>query len=117
MRNKRTEGLSQFSSEKAVIVVHGATYPAETAFELQLAGKSSTDHIAERGYDAYLLNVRECACLWHSTPSGTSAWRSSTTTPPNVSRICSSRFLRQVACSAALKKFRQHALRHSCRWP
>jgi pimeloyl-ACP methyl ester carboxylesterase len=38
--------------------VHGATYPAETAFDLQLNGQSWMDYIAEKGYDVYLLDVR-----------------------------------------------------------
>jgi pimeloyl-ACP methyl ester carboxylesterase len=58
VRNKRLESMSQFSSDKTVVFVHGATYPAETAFDLQLAGKSWMDHIAERGYDVYLLDIR-----------------------------------------------------------
>jgi pimeloyl-ACP methyl ester carboxylesterase len=58
VRNKRPEGMSQFSAEKTVVFVHGATYPAETAFDLQLAGQSWMDFIASRGFDVYLLDVR-----------------------------------------------------------
>ena len=58
VRNKRPAGMTQFSPAKTVIYVHGATYPAETAFDLQLDGKSWMDYIAERGYDVYLLDVR-----------------------------------------------------------
>jgi pimeloyl-ACP methyl ester carboxylesterase len=38
--------------------VHGATYPAETAFDLQLNGFSWMDYIARHGYDVYLVDVR-----------------------------------------------------------
>src|SRR6202008_1637576 len=38
--------------------VHGATYPASTAFDLQLGGMSWMDYIAARGYDVYLLDLR-----------------------------------------------------------
>jgi pimeloyl-ACP methyl ester carboxylesterase len=58
VRNKRPEGMTQFSPDKTVVYVHGATYPSETAFDLQLAGRSWMDHIAERGFDVYLLDLR-----------------------------------------------------------
>ena len=38
--------------------VHGATYPAETAFDLPIEGVSMMDLIAARGYDVYLVDVR-----------------------------------------------------------
>ena len=58
VRNKRQAGMTQFSAAKTVIFVHGATYPAETAFDLRLDGLSWMDYIAQRGYDVYLLDVR-----------------------------------------------------------
>jgi len=58
VRNKRPEGLTQFSPEKTVVFVHGATYPAHTAFDLQLAGQSWMDYIAAHGFDVYLLDLR-----------------------------------------------------------
>src|SRR5215204_4960998 len=45
VRNKRPEGMTQFSPEKTVVYVHGATYPSETAFDLPLAGQSWMDYI------------------------------------------------------------------------
>ena len=58
VRNKRPEGMTQFSPEKTVVYVHGATYPSETAFDLPLAGQSWMDYIASRGYAVYLLDLR-----------------------------------------------------------
>ena len=58
VRNKYPTGMKQFSSEKTVVFVHGATYPAETAFDLPLDGMSWMDYIAQQGYDVYLLDVR-----------------------------------------------------------
>ena len=58
VRNKRPEAMREFSAEKTVIFVHGATYPAETAFDLPLAGQSWMDFIASRGFDVYLLDLR-----------------------------------------------------------
>ena len=58
VRNKRPAGMTQFSADKTVIYVHGATYPSETAFDLPLDGMSWMDYIARQGYDVYLLDVR-----------------------------------------------------------
>jgi pimeloyl-ACP methyl ester carboxylesterase len=57
-RNKHPAGMSRFSPAKTVVFVHGATYPAETAFDLKLDGLSWMDYIAQRGYDVWLLDLR-----------------------------------------------------------
>jgi pimeloyl-ACP methyl ester carboxylesterase len=44
--------------DKILLFVHGATYPAETAFDLPIEGVSMMDLIATRGYDVYLVDVR-----------------------------------------------------------
>jgi pimeloyl-ACP methyl ester carboxylesterase len=58
VRNKRPADLTAFRPERTVLFVHGATYPAHTAFDLKLDGLSWMDYIAARGYDVYLLDVR-----------------------------------------------------------
>ena len=58
VRNKHPEGAKKFSAGKILLFVHGATYPAETSFDLQLNGQSWMDYIARRGYDVYLVDVR-----------------------------------------------------------
>ena len=58
VRNKHPEGQRKFDAEKILLYVHGATYPAETAFDLQLNGLSWMDYIAQRGYDVYLVDLR-----------------------------------------------------------
>src|SRR6266850_7594585 len=58
VRNKHPEGVNRFAADKILLYVHGATYPAETAFDLKLAGLSWMDYIARRGYDVYLVDVR-----------------------------------------------------------
>ena len=45
-------------ADKILLFVHGATYPAETAFDLPIEGVSMMDLIAARGYDVYLVDVR-----------------------------------------------------------
>src|SRR6266851_2664000 len=58
VRNKRPADMTTFRPERTVVFVHGATYPAHTAFDLPLGGMSWMDYIAARGYDVYLLDLR-----------------------------------------------------------
>jgi pimeloyl-ACP methyl ester carboxylesterase len=58
LRNKRPADMTRFPAERLLLYVHGATYPAETAFDLPLAGHSWMDYIACRGWDVYLVDVR-----------------------------------------------------------
>jgi pimeloyl-ACP methyl ester carboxylesterase len=58
VRNKHPAGKEDFSANKILLFVHGATYPAETAFDLPIEGVSMMDLIAARGYDVYLVDVR-----------------------------------------------------------
>jgi pimeloyl-ACP methyl ester carboxylesterase len=58
VRNKRPANMTAFRPERTVLFVHGATYPAHTAFDLKLDGLSWMEYIASRGYDVYLLDLR-----------------------------------------------------------
>ena len=58
VRNKHPRALEKFSRDNVVLFVHGATYPADTSFDLKLDGISWMEYIASRGYDVYLMNVR-----------------------------------------------------------
>jgi pimeloyl-ACP methyl ester carboxylesterase len=58
VRNKHPADLRAFRPERTVLFVHGATYPAHTTFDLPIEGRSWMDHIAARGYDVYLLDLR-----------------------------------------------------------
>ncbi len=58
VRNKRPADMTQFRTERTVLFVHGATYPAHAAFDLKLDGQSWMDYIAARGFDVYLLDLR-----------------------------------------------------------
>jgi pimeloyl-ACP methyl ester carboxylesterase len=58
VRNKRPANMTSFRPERTLVYVHGATYPASTAFDLQLGGVSWMEYIAARGYDVYLLDLR-----------------------------------------------------------
>jgi pimeloyl-ACP methyl ester carboxylesterase len=58
VRNKRPANMTSFRPERTLVYVHGATYPASTAFDLKLGGISWMEYIASRGYDVYLLDLR-----------------------------------------------------------
>jgi pimeloyl-ACP methyl ester carboxylesterase len=58
VRNKRPADMNAFRPERTVLFVHGATYPAHTSFDLKLDGVSWMEHIAARGYDVCLLDLR-----------------------------------------------------------
>jgi pimeloyl-ACP methyl ester carboxylesterase len=58
IRNKHPAGVTSFSADKILLFVHGATYPAETSFDLPLGGRSMMDYIAGQGWDVYLVDIR-----------------------------------------------------------
>jgi len=57
VRNKHPESLKAVPAEQILLFVHGATYPAETTFDLRLNGLSWMEYIAQRGYDVYLVDM------------------------------------------------------------
>jgi pimeloyl-ACP methyl ester carboxylesterase len=58
IRNKHPAGVTTFSADRTLLFVHGATYPAETSFDLPLGGHSMMDYIGQQGWDVYLVDVR-----------------------------------------------------------
>ena len=58
VRNKHSADQREFSPDKVALFVHGATYPSETAFDIDLPGGSWMDYMVERGFDTYLVDVR-----------------------------------------------------------
>src|ERR1700745_2097356 len=56
VRNKHLEGRESFPSERIALFVHGATYPSETGFDIDLPGGAWADHVARKGYDFYLVD-------------------------------------------------------------
>jgi pimeloyl-ACP methyl ester carboxylesterase len=58
VRNKRLTAFDAYHSDRTVLFVHGASYPASAAFDLALDGWSWMDYIACHGYDVYLLDLR-----------------------------------------------------------
>ena len=65
VRNKHLAGR-EMSPDKILLFVHGATYPAETAFDLPIEGVSMMDLIA----GARLRRLsRRCQGLWPLDPA------------------------------------------------
>jgi len=58
VREKRLAGNERFAPEKIVLIVHGATFPSETAFDLDLPGGAWMDYAARRGFDTYIVDIR-----------------------------------------------------------
>ena len=57
VRNKRQDGAAA-RPDRTLLFVHGATYPASTAFDLPLGGLSWMDYIAGRGFDVWCMDLR-----------------------------------------------------------
>ena len=62
VRNKHLEGREGFPAERVVLFVHGATYPSETGFDIDLPGGAWADLVARKGYDVYLVDVCGYGC-------------------------------------------------------
>ena len=58
VRNKRLEGRDSYPAERVVLFVHGATYPSETGFDINLPGGSWVENVARNGYDVYFVDIR-----------------------------------------------------------
>ena len=58
MREKRPKDMTAFSPSRTLLYVHGATYPAETSFDLPIEGVSMMDRFAREGFDVFLVDMR-----------------------------------------------------------
>ena len=58
VREKHPAGVTAFGTDRTLLFVHGATYPAETSFDLPVSGASMMDMLAARGWDVWLVDVR-----------------------------------------------------------
>ena len=58
LRNKRQETMTAYSPTRTLLFVHGATYPAHTAFDIPLGGLSWMDYMAGRGFDVWCMDIR-----------------------------------------------------------
>ena len=58
VRNKHLTVLPQSTPDRTLLFIHGATYPAETSFDLPIDGESMMDMFARAGFDVFLVDVR-----------------------------------------------------------
>ncbi|MDO8607934.1 MAG: alpha/beta fold hydrolase [Phaeospirillum sp.] len=58
LRNKHPEALYDVRSNKTVLFIHGASYPAHSSFDFAIDGQSWMDWLAGKGYDVYALDIR-----------------------------------------------------------
>jgi pimeloyl-ACP methyl ester carboxylesterase len=58
VRNKRPAGRDSFGPDRIVLFVHGATFPSDAGFDVDLPGGRWMDFVAGRGFDAYFVDVR-----------------------------------------------------------
>lgn len=58
LRHSRLACPPAGTEKRVLLYVHGATYPSETAFDLQLDGLSWMDFIALHGWDVWLVDLR-----------------------------------------------------------
>lgn len=58
VRNKRPEGVARFGPDRIALFVHGATYNAESGFDVAFGGQSWMDYVASRGWDVYIMDIR-----------------------------------------------------------
>lgn len=56
VRNVRPEGVTRFAPDRIVVLQHGATY-SSTAFDVPFGGLSWMQYLAQRGFDAYCLDL------------------------------------------------------------
>lgn len=58
VRNKRPASLASFTSERTIVMVHGATFSSGSLYDVPFNGMSFMDYLAAAGYDVYALDVR-----------------------------------------------------------
>ena len=58
VRNKHLAGAPAGRADRTLLFVHGATYPAETSFDLPIEGVSMMDLFAQAGFDVFLVDMR-----------------------------------------------------------
>lgn len=58
VREKRLMNLPKIAQENVVLFIHGLPSPASVIFDLAIPGYSWVEYVAERGFDAFTLDIR-----------------------------------------------------------
>ena len=56
--NKRPDGVSTFRSERTLVMMHGATFPSASLFDVPVGEGSFMDVLARAGYDVWAVDAR-----------------------------------------------------------
>ena len=58
LRNRRPATMDDFSAERTIVMVHGASFSSGSLYDVPFGGFSFIDFLAAAGYDVYGLDVR-----------------------------------------------------------
>ncbi|WP_215764578.1 alpha/beta hydrolase [Gluconobacter sp. P1D12_c] len=58
LRHKRRSDIQIFGSQRTILLMHGATLPSESLFDVPVGEGAFMDILAQEGFDVYALNVR-----------------------------------------------------------
>ena len=58
LRHKRRTDIQTFGPQRTILLMHGATLPSESLFDVPVGDGSFMDILAQDGFDVYALNVR-----------------------------------------------------------
>ena len=58
LRRKRRTGIAAFGAERTLLLMHSATLPAESLYDVPVGEGAFMDVLAEAGFDVWALNVR-----------------------------------------------------------
>jgi len=58
LRHKRRTDIQTFGPQRTILLMHGATLPSESLFDVPVGDGSFMDCLARDGFDVYALNVR-----------------------------------------------------------
>lgn len=58
LRHKCLDGQSHFAAERTVLLMHGATFPSVSLFDVPASGGSLMDDLALGGFDVYAIDAR-----------------------------------------------------------
>ena len=56
--NKHPHGLREFSARRTLMMMHGATFPSASLFDVAVGGASAMDLLAMAGYDVWAVDAR-----------------------------------------------------------
>lgn len=58
IRNKRPKSMENYSADKTIVMVHGATFSSGSLYDVPFGGFSFMDYLAAGGYDVFAVDVR-----------------------------------------------------------